>query len=85
MWPFQPSLEVDDPVISQWLQQDGIVIYRRGKELADSHTHIIKGEVIEGGCIWHVSSSASEDGIVTTRTLATNYTTCESLMEEGES
>ena len=29
LWPFQPSLEVDDPVIPKWLQQDGVVIYRR--------------------------------------------------------
>ena len=38
LWPFQPSLEVDDPVVAEWLQQDGIVIYRRGEELANSRT-----------------------------------------------
>ena len=26
LWPFQPSLEVDDPVIAEWLRQNGVVI-----------------------------------------------------------
>ena len=50
LWPFQPSLEVEDPVISEWLQQDGVVIYRRGEELVNSRIYINKGERIEGGC-----------------------------------
>ena len=83
LWPFQPTLEVDDPVISEWLEQDGIIIYRRGEELVNSRMYIIKGERIEGGCTWHVSSVGSDDGIVVSREVATNHTTCESLIEEG--
>lgn len=86
LWPFQPSLEVDDPVISKWLQQDGVVIYRRGEELENSHIYTNKGErTLAGGCRWHshLSSSASDYRIVISRQLATNHATCESLIEEG--
>ena len=83
LWPFQPSLEVDDPVVAEWLQQDGIVIYRRGEELANSRMYIVKGERTEHGCSWHVSSSGSDDYVIINREIATNHTTCESLFEEG--
>ena len=83
LWPFQPTLEVDDPVISEWLQQDEVVIYRRGEELIDSRMYINKGEQIEGGCRWHSRLMGSDDSIVVSRQVATNHNTCESLIEEG--
>lgn len=82
LWPFQPTLEVDDPVISEWLQQDGVVIYRAGEELTDSRLYIVIGERIEGGCKWRVSPSGSDDRVIS-REAATNHNTCEVLMEEG--
>ena len=82
-WPFQPSLEVDDSVIAEWLQQDGIVIYRRGEELGNSRIYLVKGERTEHGCTWHVSTWGSDDYVVINRAIATNHTTCESLFEEG--
>ena len=75
LWPFQPSLEVDDPVVAEWLQQDGIVIYRRGEELDNSRMYIVKGERTEYGCSWHVSSSGSDDYVIINREIATNHTT----------
>ncbi len=42
LWPFQSRLEVDDPVISERLHQDGVVIYRRGEELSNSRKYIAK-------------------------------------------
>lgn len=83
LWPFQPTLEVDDPVISEWLQQDEVVIYRRGEKLTDSRLYLVQGERIEGGCSWHVSSQGSDDGIIVNRGVATNHVTCETLREEG--
>ena len=83
LWPFQPRLEVDDPVISEWLKQDGIVIYRTGEELANSRMYITKGERIEGGCSWQVGVSGSDDHVIVSRELATNHITCETLVEEG--
>ena len=83
LWPFQPTLEVDDPVISEWLQQDEVVIYRRGEKLTDSRLYLVQGERIEGGCSWHVSSEGSDDGIIVNREVATNHVTCETLREEG--
>ncbi len=83
LWPFQPRLEVDDPVISEWLQQDGVVIYRTGEKLADSRMYITDGERIEGGCSWQVSVSGSDDYVIISRELATNHITCETLVEEG--
>ena len=83
LWPFQPGLEVDDPVISEWLHQDGVVIYRQGEELINSRMYIIKGERIDDGCSWHTSSRGSDDVIIVSRELATNHSTCESLIEEG--
>ena len=83
LWPFQPSLEVDDPVISKWLQQDKVVIYRRGEKLTDSRLYIVQGERIEGGCRWRVSSKGSDDRIMVSREVATNHVTCETLIEEG--
>ncbi len=83
LWPFQPSLEVDDPVISKWLQQDKVVIYRRGEKLTDSRLYIVQGERIEGGCSWHVRSEGSDDRIIVSREVATNHVTCETLIEEG--
>ena len=83
LWPFQPGLEVDDPVISEWLHQDGVVIYRQGEELINSRMYIIKGERIDDGCSWHTSSRWSDDVIIVSRELATNHSTCESLIEEG--
>lgn len=83
LWPFQPTLEVDDPVISDWLQQDGVVTYRTGEELADSRMYIIRGELIEGGRSWRVDISRSDDYVVISREQATNHNTCEILIEEG--
>ena len=84
LWPLQPSLETDDPVIAEWLQQDGIVVYRRGEELADSRMYILKGERVGDGCSWHVSlSSGPDDRIIVNRQIATNHATCESLSEVG--
>ena len=85
LWPFQPRLEVNDPVISEWLKQDGVVIYRNRERLAESRVHIIKGERIEGGCSWHVSVSGSDEYAIVSRELATNHITCEILVEEGRS
>ncbi len=85
LWPFQPRLEVNDPVISEWLKQDGVVIYRNRERLAESRMHIIKGERIEGGCSWHVSVSGSDEYAIVSRELATNHITCETLVEEGRS
>lgn len=81
--PFQPRLDVDDPVISKWLHQDGIVIHRRGEELSDSRMYIVRGERINGGCSWHISSTGSDENSVISREVATNHRTCESLIEEG--
>ena len=83
LWPFKPTLEVDDPVISEWLEQDGVVIYRQGEELVDSRVYIVKGKRIEDGCSWHMSLKGSDDGNAVGRTLATNHITCDSLIEEG--
>ena len=83
LWPFQSRLEVDDPVISEWLKQDGVVIYRTGETLADSRMYITEGERIEGGCSWHFSVSGSDDYVIVSRELATNHLTCETLVEEG--
>ncbi len=82
--PFQPSLEVDDPVTAEWLRQDGVVIYRRGEELADSRMYLIEGERFGNGCSWHAGSSGSDDYVVVSRQIAMNHTTCESLIEEGK-
>ena len=84
LWPFQPSLEVDDPVIAEWLRQNGVVIYRRGEELADSRMYLIEGERFGNGCSWHAGSSGSDDYVVVSRQIAMNHTTCESLIEEGK-
>ena len=83
LWPFQPTLTVDDPIISEWLEQDGVVIYRRGEELINNYMYIIKGERIGDGCSWHMSSTGSDMGVVVGRVVATNHHTCESLVKEG--
>ena len=83
LWPFQPRLEVDDPVISEWLRQEDVVIYRQGEKLTDSRMYILRGKIIEDGCSWSVSSWGSDAGIIVTRGVATNHVTCETLIEEG--
>ena len=84
LWPFQPSLEVDDPVTAEWLRQDGVVINRRGEELADSRMYLIEGERFGNGRSWHAGSSGSDDYVAVRRQIAMNHTTCESLIEEGK-
>ena len=81
--PFQPRLDVDDPEISSWLHQDGVVVHRRGEELSNSRMYIVEGERSNGGCSWHVRSTGSDQRFIISREVATNHRTCEILMEEG--
>ena len=54
VWP-KPSLTTDDPAISEWLQDENVIIHRRGfkRPLDNSTMYIQQGQRIEGGCRWH--------------------------------
>ena len=86
VWP-KPSLTVDDPAISEWLQDKDVIVHRRGFKcpLGNSTMYIQKGERVEGVCRWHtrLSLQGGETGARVALALATNYGTCERLMEEG--
>ena len=86
VWP-KPSLTVDDPSISEWLQDSDVIIHRRGfkRPLDNSTMYIQKGQRIDGGCRWHtrLSLQGGEPGPPVARALATNHGTCERLMMEG--
>ena len=49
VWP-KPSLTVDDPSISEWLQDSDVIIHRRGfkRPIDNSTMYIQKGQRIDG-------------------------------------
>ena len=49
VWP-KPSLTTDDPAISEWLQDENVIIHRRGfkRPLDNSTMYIQQGQRIEG-------------------------------------
>ena len=81
------SLTVDDPAISEWLQDENVIIHRRGfKRTLDNPTlYIQQGQRIDGVGRWHsrLSLQGGEPGPRVARVLATNRGTCERLMIEG--
>ncbi len=86
LWP-KPSLAVDDPAISEWLQDKDVIIHRRGfKSTLDNSTmYIQQGERDGEDCGWstRLSVQGSNSGARVARNLATNYRTCEVLIMEG--
>ncbi len=88
VWP-KPSLTVDDPAISEWLQNGDVVIHPRGfnRDPLGPHLYLDPGESVGEGCQWHthLSLQGGDPGPRIARTLATNYGTCERLVIEGVS
>ena len=80
---------VDDPAISEWLQNGDVVIHPRGfnRDPLSPHLYLDPGETVDEGCQWHtrLSLQGGDPGPRVARTLATNYGTCERLVIEGVS
>ena len=85
-WP-EPGLDVDDPVIAEWLERESVVVYRRGREstLEDAVMYVQQGRMADGSCRWttRLSMGPGETGVRVARALAVDRTTCEKLVVEG--
>ena len=84
VWP-APELEVDDPVIQEWLSSEDVAIRRGGmdKRLEDTTMYIQEGRRIDGTCRFEVRLYGPAGEIRVAQALATNHRTCEQLIFEG--
>ena len=86
IWP-EPSLTVDDPAISAWLENPDVTIHRQGfkRQPDEPKMYLDQGRRVGKGCTFHTSLSleGGETRKRVARTLATNSTTCERLVIEG--
>ena len=86
VWP-KPTLTVDDPSISEWLQDEDVVIhltgFRRTLEGSEMYIQQNQRDGEDRGWSTRLSVQGGDSKVPAARNLATDYRTCEVLIMEG--
>ena len=86
VWP-NPNLEVEGPLIAEWLESEQVIFHRRAfdRPLDNAMMYLQEGQRVNGVCHWStiLSSAPRESGVKVLKVLATNHSTCERLVSQG--